>query len=330
MNPEPDISIIVPFFNEAENIRPMYGAIIAAVDPLDVDTEIVFVDDGSTDETLEQAIEIARRDARVKVVKFRRNFGQTAAMAAGIEQARGRILVTMDGDLQNDPRDIPRFLAKIDAGHDIVVGWRLDRKDTLFSRKIPSFLANWLIGRITGIRIKDSGCSLKAYRGEFIKRIPLYSDMHRFIPAMAAIAGPNIAEIAVRHHPRRFGRSKYGLSRIYKVLLDILVIKTIVSFSARPLVWFVTLATPLALLGLAALGISAWRWLAAPGDWSLPIAGTGFLLLTAAFMLVSGGAIGELVYRLGDVRETDFSGLTSRRWEDLQNGAARAVRVPHG
>ncbi len=171
-------------------------------------------------------------------MKFRRNYGQTPAMAAGIQEARGRVLVTMDGDLQNDPADIALFLEKIDEGNDIVVGWRFNRQDKLITRKIPSRIANWLIGRITGVPIKDNGCSLKAYRAALIKKIPLYSEMHRFIPAMASIAGPRIAEIKVRHHARQFGQSKYGLSRIYKVLLDLMVIKTVASFTARPLLWF--------------------------------------------------------------------------------------------
>ena len=188
---------------------------------------MVFVDDGSSDDTVAVATAIARIDARLRIVKFRRNYGQTPAMAAGIEHARGEVLVTMDGDLQNDPADIALLLEQIDAGFDIVVGWRHNRQDKLVSRKIPSRIANWLIGKVTGVPIRDNGCSLKAFRAELIKSIPLYSEMHRFIPAMASIAGPRVAQIQVRHHARRFGESKYGLSRIYKVLLDLMVIKTI-------------------------------------------------------------------------------------------------------
>jgi glycosyltransferase involved in cell wall biosynthesis len=308
----PALSVIVPFYNEQENIRRMHAAIVEAVEPLGLDFEMVFVNDGSRDRTLESAIEIARMDPRVRVVNFRRNYGQTPAMAAGIEQARGRVLVTMDGDLQNDPRDIEHFLAKIDEGYDIVVGWRFNRQDKLVSRKIPSRIANWLIGKVTGVPIKDNGCSLKAYRAALIKKIPLYSEMHRFIPAMASIAGPRIAEIKVRHHARQFGQSKYGLSRIYKVLLDLMVIKTITSFTARPLQWFSLLATPLLLLGTLALGFSLWRWGFTPRPLPLPVAGTGLLLLTSAFILVCGGILGELIYRLGDVREREFSRLTSK------------------
>jgi glycosyltransferase involved in cell wall biosynthesis len=312
MNPGPDLSVIVPFYNEEDNILRMHAAIIEAVEPLGIAFEMVFVNDGSQDRTLEVAVEIARRDPRVCVVNFRRNYGQTPAMAAGIEQARGRVLVTMDGDLQNDPHDIKQFLDRMDEGYDIVVGWRFNRQDKLVSRKIPSKIANWIIGKVTGVPIKDNGCSLKAYRASLIKQIPLYSEMHRFIPAMASIAGPRIAEIKVQHHARQFGQSKYGLSRVYKVLLDLMVIKTVASFTARPLRWFSLLATPLLFFGILAIGFSLWRWGLTPRGLPLPVAGTGVVLLMAAFILICGGVMGELIYRLGDVRETDFSRLTSK------------------
>jgi glycosyltransferase involved in cell wall biosynthesis len=316
MSFQPDLSVIVPFYNEEESIAAMHAAIVQAVEPIGISFEMVFVDDGSRDRTLQVATEIARHDERLRVVKFRRNYGQTPAMAAGIEQARGRVLVTMDGDLQNDPKDIEHFLAKINEGNDIVVGWRFNRQDKLITRKIPSRIANWLIGRVTGVPIKDNGCSLKAYRGALIKQIPLYSEMHRFIPAMASIAGPRIAEIKVRHHARQFGQSKYGLSRIYKVLLDLMVIKTVASFTARPLLWFSMLATPLMLLGTATLGWALWYWSATEAGIPLPVAGTGVLLLTSAFILVCGGVLGELIYRSGDVREQDFSRLTGTVWSN--------------
>jgi glycosyltransferase involved in cell wall biosynthesis len=308
----PKLSVIVPFYNESESIGGMYKAIVDALTPLGVSYEMVFVDDGSKDNTVELATEIARRDPRVRVVKFRRNFGQTPAMAAGIEHARGEILVTMDGDLQNDPSDIRHFLAKIDAGYDIVVGWRFNRQDKLVSRKIPSRIANWLIGKVTGVAIKDNGCSLKAYRASVIKNIPLYSEMHRFIPAMASIAGPRIAEIKVQHHARRFGQSKYGLSRIYRVLLDLLVIKTVASFTSRPLVWFALLSIPMILGGIIAIGYSLVAMVALNRPLSLPIAGSGLIFLAAAVILLSSGAMAEIVYSLGDVREHKFAQLTQR------------------
>ena len=233
-------------------------------------------------------------------------------MAAGIEHARGEILVTMDGDLQNDPADIGMFLEKIAEGNDIVVGWRHNRQDKLISRKIPSRIANRLIGRVTGVPIKDNGCSLKAYRGDLIKNIPLYSEMHRFIPAMASIAGPKIAEIKVRHHARQFGQSKYGLSRVYKVLLDLMVIKTVASFTSRPLLWFSMLSLPMLLAGTLTLGYAIYSMLVEHAPLSLPIAGSGLIFLTSAVILVSGGAFGEIIYRSGDMRESDFSRLTQQ------------------
>jgi glycosyltransferase involved in cell wall biosynthesis len=304
-----DLSVVVPLYNEEESLRPLYAAIVAGVEPLGVSFEIVFVDDGSRDGTVRIADEIARADARVCLVKFRRNYGQTPAMAAGIAEARGEIIVTMDGDLQNDPADIGELLARIDEGNDIVVGWRHDRQDKLWSRKIPSRIANALIAKVTGVPIRDNGCSLKAYRAGLIKQIPLYSEMHRFIPAMASIAGPQIAEIRVRHHARRFGQSKYGLSRIYKVLLDLMVIKTVASFTARPMLWFGILSLPMMALATVTLGCTAFT-LASGGKLSLPIAGTGVLCLTSTVMLLAAGAVGELIYKLGDLREHQFSQLT--------------------
>jgi len=307
----PKLSIVVPFFNEEESIGALHAAIAGALEPLGERFEMVFVDDGSSDRTFETAVEIARADPRVRVVKFRRNYGQTPAMAAGIEQARGDVIVTMDGDLQNDPADIPRLLAKIEEGFDIVVGWRYERQDKLISRKIPSRAANALIARVTRVPIHDNGCSLKAYRATLIKRIPLYSEMHRFIPAVAFIAGPRIAELKVRHHARRFGRSKYGLSRVYKVLLDLLTIKTVASFTSRPLTWFGMLSLPL-IVAAAALAAATVGGLAGDGKLDLPIAGSAVIFLMSAIILMSAGAIAELVYKLGDVRELEFSGLTQR------------------
>ncbi|MEO1144086.1 MAG: glycosyltransferase family 2 protein [Cyanobacteria bacterium J06638_22] len=243
---ECDLSVIVPLYNEEDSVEPMLAAIKAALIELDQTCEIIFVDDGSQDQTFNIAVSLAASEPLLRVLKLRRNTGQTAAMAAGIDYAEGRILITMDGDLQNDPRDIPLFLDKIENGFDLVVGWRHQRQDHQ-SRVLPSKVANWLIGKITGVPIKDNGCSLKAYRAEIIKAIPLYSEMHRFIPAMASLAGANVAEIKVRHHPRRFGHSKYGFSRIYKVLIDLLAIRTILSFNHHPMAWL----TGAALIALA-------------------------------------------------------------------------------
>jgi glycosyltransferase involved in cell wall biosynthesis len=300
----------VPMYNEQESVTPLYRALVKALTPLSCSFEMLFVDDGSQDRTVAVATELARNDPRLRIVKFRRNYGQTAAMAAGIEYARGDILVTMDGDLQNDPEDIGLFVAKIEEGYDIVVGWRFNRQDKLVTRKIPSRIANRLIAKVTGVSIRDNGCSLKAFRAGLIKSIPLYSEMHRFIPAMASMAGPRLAEIKVRHHARQFGQSKYGLSRIYKVLLDLTVIKTIATFASRPLTWFTLLSLPL-LVGSAAafvhVGLQMTRDMS---SLSLPIAGTGILMLSSALILLLSGALGELIYQRGDLRDREFSKLT--------------------
>lgn len=297
----PNLSIIVPFFNEDESIRPLYRAVVAALEPEELDFEILLVDDGSVDKTFEIATEIAAEDHRVKVIKFRKNYGQTPAMGAGIDMAIGRVLVTMDGDLQNDPADIPLLLQKIDEGYDIVVGWRFRRKDKLVSRKIPSKIANWLIGKVTGVPIKDNGCSLKAYRADVIKNVPLYSEMHRFIPAMASISGARIAEVKVNHNARQFGESKYGLSRIYKVLLDLLTIKTLISFASRPFRWFAYLSAPFVLASSLLLGASIFKVLSYSSSFSVAIAGTGVLFGALAMFLLGAGILGELVYFSGDL-----------------------------
>ena len=248
-------------------------------------------------------------------MKFRRNYGQTPAMAAGIQHARGTCSSRWTATCKTTRPTSPCSSRRSTKAIDIVVGWRFNRQDKLITRKIPSRIANWLIGKITGVPIKDNGCSLKAYRGSLIKEIPLYSEMHRFIPAMASIAGPRIAEIKVRHHARQFGQSKYGLSRIYKVLLDLLVIKTVASFTARPLLWFSMLATPsLVARHHVAIGYSLWHWATTGTPIPLPVAGTGVLLWMSAFILVCGGILGELIYRFGDVRDRDFSRLTGTTW----------------
>lgn len=308
-----ELSIAVPLFNEEQSVPLLHQRIVEAVEPMGVEFELLFVDDGSSDTTFAVAEQLALRDPRLRVIKFRRNCGQTPAMAAGIDHARGRIIVTMDGDLQNDPQDIPHMVAMIDQGYDIVVGWRFARQDKLVSRKIPSKIANWLIGKVTGIQIKDNGCSLKAYRAAVIQRIPLYSEMHRFIPAMSSIAAPRIAQVKVRHHARQFGTSKYGLSRIYKVLLDLLAIKTVVAFASRPLVWFAMLALPFLLISTAIVVVQIYAMLL--GDRVLPLAvwGTAILFAALAFFLWMGGILAELVYSTGDTRVERFAALTAKQ-----------------
>jgi glycosyltransferase involved in cell wall biosynthesis len=311
-----ELSIIVPLYNEEASVAPLYEAIVQAVQPLGIDYEILFVDDGSSDNTIPESLKLAENDKHLRVIKFRRNYGQTPAMAAGIDNARGDILITMDGDLQNDPDDIPRFLDKLREGYDIVVGWRHKRQDKLITRKIPSRVANWLIGKITGVPIRDNGCSLKAYRADVIKNIPLYSEMHRFIPAMTSLAGTQIAEIKVKHHARKFGVSKYGLSRIYKVLVDLLAIKTILSFFSRPLMIFASVAGISAVIGMTAFLAGIFQQSGKPGTVFFSIA---FLYAALAVVLLLWGVLGELVYRTGDLKLEHFAKI-KRSIQDTPTG----------
>ena len=305
-----DLSVVVPLYNEQDSVTPLYQSIAKVLDTLPGTAEMIFVDDGSRDDTFAVAERLAASDARLRVVKFRRNYGQTPAMAAGIDESRGRIVITMDGDLQNDPTDIPNFIDKIGEGYDIVVGWRFDRQDKLISRKIPSRIANWLIGKVTGVPIKDNGCSLKAFRAEVIKQVPLYSEMHRFIPAMASIAGSRIAEIKVQHHARQFGESKYGLSRVYKVLLDLLTIKTITGFASRPLKWFALLALPFLLLSIAMFigGIVA---VYLGNNTGLPLTGSALFFTSLSMFLIFSGGLAELINRTGNTEIVKFPLLTA-------------------
>ena len=304
-----NLSIIVPLYNEEESIIPLYTAIQGTVESLGLEYEILFVDDGSRDKTFATASRLAERDSHLRVIKLRRNYGQTPAMVAGIEHANGEILITLDGDLQNDPDDIPEFIRTIHEGYDIVVGWRHKRQDKLITRKIPSRIANWLIGKITGVPIKDNGCSLKAYRASIIKNIPLYSEMHRFIPAMASLAGTRITQIKVNHYPRRFGSSKYGLSRIYKVLIDLLTIKTIVSFLSKPLAGFALMAGLAAVISLSTLTVAMVEWMVHPDDMSIVFFGLGLLYGSLAIVLLLWGIVAELIYRTGNLKLESFAKL---------------------
>lgn len=293
----PAISVVVPIYNEEESIHLLYERIRNACGHLDLSYEVIFVDDGSRDQTFDVLEGIHKQDSRVKVIRFRKNYGQTAAMAAGFRMARGKIVISMDGDLQNDPADIPRLLAKLDEGYDIVCGWRKDRKDKLISRRIPSMIANWLIGKITGVPIHDNGCSLKAYRSEIIKRVALYSELHRFIPAMSTLTGARIAEIVVNHNPRQFGRSKYGIGRIWRVFLDLFLIKMLTGFTARPALWFGALSLPALFFGIACL----------VGLLSMDISGVvlpalSFLGFALAGHFIVVGFLGEMVLNAGDFR----------------------------
>lgn len=246
-----EVSIVVPLFNEQDNVEPLCDAIREALADWPHTYEVILVDDGSTDGTVERILGQQENDARVRPLRMARNGGQTVAMATGFAQARGRIVVSMDGDLQNDPRDIPQLVERIGQGHDVVCGWRKDRQDAFLSRTLPSKIANRMIAWITGVPIHDNGCSLKAYRAEVIRSLNLYSDMHRFLPALSSMTGARIDEVVVRHHPRARGESKYGIGRTFKVLADVITIKMITKFSSRPGQGFAWLSLPWLALGAA-------------------------------------------------------------------------------
>jgi len=232
------LSILVPVFNEEENISPLYDRLIAALQKTGRAYEIIFIDDGSSDGSIDILLDISKKDPNVKVISFSRNFGQTAALSAGIDFSKGDILIPMDGDLQNDPEDILRLLKKIEEGYDVVSGWRKSRKDPFLTRRIPSMIANKMISLIGGVRLHDYGCTLKAYKRDMLKNIRLYGEMHRFIPIYAQWIGARVAEIPVNHFARRSGSSKYGLSRIFKVILDLMVVKFLLSYSQKPIYVF--------------------------------------------------------------------------------------------
>jgi glycosyltransferase involved in cell wall biosynthesis len=293
------LSIVVPLLNEEANVRPLYHAVRSALGNGD-SWELLLVDDGSRDATADLAWSLSRGDGRVRTLQLARNFGQTAAMQAGFDHARGRIVVTMDGDLQNDPLDIPTLVAVLEEGYDLVAGYRVRRQDNLLTRRVPSWAANRLIRWITGVDIRDNGCSLKAYRRELLGQVRLYSDMHRFIPAVAAgTAGARITEVPVRHHARQHGRSKYGPSRIGKVLADILAIKMIRSFKDRPLQLFGLGALGSALLGSAflAASVTAMYGFRPEAPRALVLPGAGILWWGVALYLLMLGLIAETLVR---------------------------------
>ena len=283
------VSIVVPLYNEEENVARVHQAVVEALAGHDIDYELLFVDDGSKDTTYERARACVAADKRVRVLKFRRNYGQTAAMAAGIDAARRDVVVTMDGDLQNDPNDIPRLLALIDDGYDIAIGWRKKRKDG-GARVFVSKVANKIIARIMGVEVKDSGCSLKAYKASLIQGIPMYGEMHRFIPPLSQLAGARLAQIEVNHRARQFGSSKYGFSRIYKVALDIVTIRALLSYAHRPLGWQ---AIPTAATAL--LGVICTIWAIFGTGHSLVVpAGIAMLFFSLSLFLFAWALIGHL------------------------------------
>ncbi len=294
----PELSLVIPVYNEEESLPLLFDAICRALEPLARPWEVVFVDDGSSDGSA-RALEslFAQDPLHVRVIEFRRNFGQTAAIAAGIDHARGEVVILLDADMQNDPADIPMLLAKLDEGYDLVSGWRKSRKDAFVTRTLPSRLANWLISVVTGVRLHDYGCTLKAYRRDALEGFKLYGEMHRFIPVFAHSVGARIAEVVVGHHPRRFGRANYGLERTVKILLDLFTVKFLISFSNKPIYLFGGAGIGLAFVGgFDLLYLFARRiiWGILPNSTLLLI---GIILVILGFQSILLGLIAELLAR---------------------------------
>ena len=293
-----DVSIVVPVFNEVENVPFLYRALSAAMDRTGYSWEVVFVDDGSTDGTASVLRALHARETAVRVVELRRNFGQTAAMAAGFDHACGKIIITMDGDLQNDPNDIPRLIDRLDQGYDVVSGWRVNRQDGFWLRRLPSQVANRLISRTTGTHLHDYGCTLKAYRRQVINELRLYGEMHRFIPALLGGNGARVAELPVAHHARRYGRSKYGISRTIRVVLDLLLVKFSLSFLTKPLQIFGLVGLLTFLPGMAiCIYLVFARILLAQGLADRPLFLLGILLAVLGAQFVSLGILAEIQIR---------------------------------
>jgi glycosyltransferase involved in cell wall biosynthesis len=292
----PELSVVAPLYNESENVAPLVAWILEALATYPGSFEVILVDDGSRDDTWPRIAAAAAAEPRLHGLRLGRNVGQTAAMMAGFDHARGGVVVSLDGDLQNDPRDIPMLVAKLDEGYDLVCGWRQRRQDKLLLRKVPSWVANRLIRRLTGVPITDNGCSLKAYRRDLLDRISLYAEQHRFIPALSASVGARIAELPVRHHARRFGESKYGISRTVKVLVDLMTLKMITTFRSRPLVGFVLASMPM----VATAALFGLMWVYARVGFgpvkahALVFPGAALLWLGAAFYLAMLGLVAEV------------------------------------
>jgi len=291
--------MIIPVYNEAQNLPLLYASIKQVMQPIKQKWEVIFVDDGSTDESLDVLQSFVKKDPwHIRAVVFRRNFGQTAAIAAGIDHAQGETIVLLDADLQNDPADIPRLLAKLDEGYDLVSGWRKDRKDSQLTRTLPSNIANWLISRVTGVHLHDYGCTLKAYRRTVLGGFRLYGEMHRFIPVFAHSVGARITEITVSHHPRKFGKANYGLERTAKVILDLFTVKFLLDYSHKPIRLFGGAGALLMLLGSADLLFLFLRrtFFNVPA-FSSPLLQIGVMFFIMGFQSILMGLIAELLAR---------------------------------
>lgn len=293
-----DLSVVIPMFNESENIDILYEELVDVLDPTGFEFELMFVDDGSTDDSFEKLCRLQQEDKRIIIIRFRRNFGQTAALSAGFDHAKGRILVTMDADLQNDPKDIPGLLEKMDQGFDLVSGWRFNRKDAFINRRLPSMVANRIISVITGVPLHDYGCTLKAFKREITENLKLYGEMHRFIPAIASGLGAEITEMKVNHRKRRFGTSKYGISRTIRVVLDLITVKFLLSYSTRPIQIFGLWGAVSSCIGfLIALVLTIQRQFFGVPMGNRPMLLLSILLIFMGLQFVSLGLIAELQSR---------------------------------
>jgi len=298
VNVRPDISVVVPLYDEVDNVADLHRELTLALEAMGRSYEILLVDDGSRDGTLQRLLEIEARDRRVRVLCLRRNFGQTAAFSAGFDHARGAIVVTSDGDLQNDPADIPALVARLEQGYDMVCGWRRERRDPI-GRRLPSWFANKVISWSTGVHLHDYGCSLKAIRYEVVKGLKLYGEMHRFIPAVASWQGVALAEMPVNHRARTRGRSKYGFGRILRVLLDLFTVKFLVAYGSRPAHLFGKLGLGSAALGTAALGYLAYvKFVQEEAIGGRPMLVAGMFLVGLGVLLVMNGLLAELLVRI--------------------------------
>ena len=288
------VSVIVPLYNEAENVDELYRTLKSVMDEYGKDYELLFVDDGSTDKTVALLEPFEKNDQRVRILRFRRNFGKAAAWAAGFDHAQGDVIVTIDGDLQNDPKDIPKLVSLI-GEYDVVNGWRKNRKDAFIIRKLPSKIANWLISRVTGVNLRDYGSGLKAYKAEVVKNMHMYGELHRFIPAIASWYGVKIKEVETTHHPRRRGQSKYGISRTLMVILDLITVKFLHSYSTKPMQAFGPIGLTCGLTGFAINLYLAFVWFSGEPIGHRPLLLLGVLLVIIGIQLIVMGLLGEML-----------------------------------